>query len=500
MLDTRTTWTWLILGLLLLPACEGFLDRAPLNQYTSENYWEDETQITLAVNAIYPILRSQYTGPIWRFGEFRSDNTTFQYNELDRGGMALEQLDYFLAEATLGDIGGLWNSCYTAIARANFLLASIETAAFTQEANRVIREAEARFLRAFMYYHLVIHYGDVPLVLEVVVDEAEALAKGRDPVDAIYAEAIIPDLTFAIEHLPAVHPPAEKGRATRAAAQVLLAKAHFARRDYAAALPLLDAVVNSGAFSLMNQYRDVFDPAFKSANPEVIFAAAFATSANQGSGFMIGWLPFNSGSDITQGVNPSSRAGLNIPTRDMIAAYEPGDARLAASVGFYVDRGDTTPYVRKYVFPPIEAGGTNVDWPIFRYADVLLMQAEARLELQGGLPDPVFETINQLRARAGLPFIYPGNPDPKLDVQSEDDLRAFLRRERRVELAFESARWQDLRRYGTVEAVMQAHGIDQRTYQDFLAAFPDAYTRIPELIAIPAFQALQYGYPQNPGW
>ncbi len=486
-------------GLFISSCGDDYLNRVPFSNYTSENYWENEVQITTAVNGIYPILRNQFAGDIWKLAEFATDNTTFQFNPADRGGQILEEIDYFLANADNGVFASIWNSSYNGIARANFILINIEDAAFTEEENRAIREAETRFLRAFFYYHLAIHFGDVPIVLEPLTDEEEAIARERDPVEQVYAEAIIPDLEFAIDNLPADWNAANTGRATRGAAQMLLAKVHFSRGDYALALPLLNSIVESGEYGLMQNYRDIFDPAFDN-NQEIIFAAQFATAANQGSGFMLGWLPFNSGADITDGLIPGSRAGLNIPTRDIVRAYEDGDRRLNASVGFYVDGGDTTTYIRKYVYPPIPTGGTDVDWPIFRYADALLMQAEAILETEGGIPDNVFQTINVLRSRAGLPAIFPGNPNPDLDVQTNEALIEALRRERRVELAFESHRWYDLLRYGTVEEVMRAHGEEQKAIQDFLNPFPNAYTDINRLWAIPSNEIIGFGYKQNEGW
>lgn len=490
---------FVVITMLSMGCGREFLNRTPFAQYTSENFWENEVQITNSVNGIYPLIRGQYSSTVWRFGEFRSDNTTFLYNPADRGGLALEELDYFLANSSLGDLGGMWRTCYTGIARANFVLASIDDAAFTNEENRPIREAETRFLRAFFYYLLVTNYGDVPIVLEPLLDEAEAIAKRRDPINTVFSAAIIPDLEFAIATLPESFPLNEKGRATKGAAQMLLAKAYFFQNNYEEAKPLLDSLVASGNYLLEQNYRDVFSPDNK-ATPEVIFAAEFATAANQGSGFMVSWLPYNSDSDITLGIQPGSRGGLNSPTADMIRAYEAGDKRFDASIGFYVKNNDTFPYVNKFLFPPIEAGGSNVNFPIFRYADVLLMQAEALLEIQGGLPDAVFETINLLRTRAGLPLIYPGNPDPELNVDTQEKLVAFLRKERRIELAFESHRWYDLMRYGNVVEVMRAHGEEQKQLQSFLVDFPDAYMNIPLYVGLPAGQVLQYGYTQNPGW
>ena len=489
----------LFLFFVLSNCSDEFLDRTPFNGYTSENFWENEDQITRSVNGIYPILRNQFSSQIWQAGEFRSDNTTFLYNPADRGGRPTEELDYFVANSSSGLLSGLWSSSYGGISRANFVLERIGEAQFINEANRPIREAEARFLRAFFYYHLTIHFGNVPLVDKVLTDGNEAVQIRRSPVSEIYSQIIVPDLEFAIDQLPASFPLSEKGRATKGAAQMLLAKAYFAQRNYEAALPPLNDLINSMQYALEESYRDIFNP-LNEGNKEIIFAAEFSTAANQGSGFMVNWLPFNSGGDITDGTVPGSRAGLNSPTFDMIEAYEEGDKRKDASVGIYERNGEQFPYINKYVFPPIVSGGTDVDWPIFRYADALLMQAEALVETQGGIPNEAFQTINLLRGRAGLPLIFPGNPNQDLNVDTQEKLRDFIRKERRVELAFESCRWYDLLRWEIAEETMIAHGERMKMEQSFLDPIPEAYTTIQLLLGIPAGQIIQFNYEQNPGW
>ncbi|MEL7162029.1 MAG: RagB/SusD family nutrient uptake outer membrane protein, partial [Bacteroidota bacterium] len=199
--------------------------------------------------------------------------------------------------------------------------------------------------------------------------------------------------------------------------------------------------------------------------------------------------------------------GFNIPTCDLIDAYEPGDRRFDLSIGLYEDgknnpNTDSIYYSIKFLELPFPTqGGIDVDFPIFRYADALLMQAEALVETEGGLPNQVFESLNSLRARAGLGFYFPGNPNPDLDLQTTEALREAIRRERRVELAFENHRSYDLRRYGIWEETMRAHGAVQKEKQAyFLDDFPEAYTEFKELLAIPPQQVELYGYTQNPGW
>ncbi len=129
------------------------------------------------------------------------------------------------------------------------------------------------------------------------------------------------------------------------------------------------------------------------------------------------------------------------------------------------------------------------------------MYAEALTETSNGvLVDDAFLAVNQVRARAGIDLIFPGNPDPTLDIRTAEDFQVFLRAERRRELAIESSRWYDLVRYGNVVEVMQAHGAQLATYQPYLRDFPTAFQVIPALFLLPINQVQQYGYRQNPGY
>ncbi len=139
--------------LLTAAACgDSFIDREPFSQYTPEDFYSNEIQITQAVNGLYPVIRGFYTGANWVLGEFQSDNTTFQYNPSDRGAEAFESLDYFLADPSNGTFSGLWNNAYNGIARANFILENINTAVFEEELNRNIRRGETLCARVFFFF------------------------------------------------------------------------------------------------------------------------------------------------------------------------------------------------------------------------------------------------------------------------------------------------------------------------------------------------------------
>ena len=495
----------LIAGFTVASCSHDFLDLEPLNGFTADNFWENERQITQAVNSVYADVRGITTGAMWRLGEYRSDNTTFTENLTDRGQAGVWDDDIFVSGISVQGADGMYDGCYSAIKDINLVLANIDKADFdladgTGEALREQRRAEARFLRGFFYWMLVRNFGDVAIILEPEFDEADLIQLSRRPVAEVYEQVILPDVNFAIKTLPDVYPASDLGRATSGAARMLLAHAHFTRRDYAAALPLLEEVIGSGLYDLESDFADVFD-GDNSTSSELIFAAQFDNNSGQGAGYYTSWIPQNSGTTLTGTANIAAFGGQNRPTRSIYEAFEDGDLRRDISIGVYSPRADTFLYATKFIPPPPITGDKNsADFPIFRYADALLMRSEALLETAGGIPDQVFLDINAIRARAGVDLIFPGNPDPNLDIQDEERLRQFLREERRRELAFESHRWYDLVRYGTVVEVMQAHGEELATYQPYLNDFPSAFTQIPELYPIPQNEVLSYGFAQTPGY
>ena len=491
----RTPATALLLAaLLLLPACDGFLEVEPETFVSTDDFYENESQVTLAVNGLYADVQSLYATLQWAYGEFRSDNTTFQFNPDDRGGAPFEAIDWFLLSPDSPDIANYWNNAYNGIARANFILASIDDVPFTDEPVKAERTAEAEFFRAFHYFNLVRLYGDVPIVTEPVTSPSASAEFQRRPVEEVYDQVILPDLQAAVAGLPDVAAPF--GRLTRGAARALLAKAHLEREDWAAAEEPLRAIVNSGQYMLLENYADVFDPG-NANNAEIIFSIQYVGGNDDGEdgSFMVRFAPFNSGTQVIgQGVEGfggvGSRSGLNQPTQSMIDAYEEGDVRKAASVGAFAvrsDQGDTTavePYIEKYCCYMVKAGQESTNWPVFRYADVLLMLAEALLE-QGNAGEGL-TYVNEVRARAGL---------EGLAALTEE----ALRQERRVELAFENHRWFDLVRWGIAEETMRAHGEQQKALKPDIIP-PEAYTTISTRLAIPAAEVQAWNYEQNPEW
>ena len=468
----------------LLFGCEDFLNENPETFQTPQSFFANERQFNEAVTAIYNTNRGLMNDEHWRFGENRSDNTSFQYNPSDRGGIENEDVDLFLMNSSNGNLSGYWNTAYSGIARANFALENLEGLDF---ADKETRRGEILFLRSWFYFNLAQLWGDVPYVTSAGNSPGEILSEEfleRTPVAQVY-ERILADAQTAIDLLP---PPAEAeaGRADEGAALMLKAKMHLSLRQFDQAIPLLERMQGLG-YALLPDYASVFDPANKN-NSEMVFEIQYSFALGQSSNFVSRFVPFNSGNDILGDSGPAgSRAGQNQPTQSLISIYDSLDARFLHNISFYADSTSVEPWMSKFDYGFAAQGLQDVDFPMFRYADALLMLAECYQEVGGG--DPV-ALLEQVRARA--------LSDPALNPEEQADLVQAIADERRRELAFENHRWFDLVRTGKAVEVMTAHGEQQKAQKSTVPA--QAYTNIRTLLGIPLQQVENFDFEQTPGW
>jgi hypothetical protein len=272
--------------------------------------------------------------------------------------------------------------------------------------------------------------------------------------------------------------------------------------NYGAAVDPLRQVRDS-EYGLLEDYASIYDPANKN-HREAIFSVQYDASLANGaesSTFLYRFVPFNSvnSADLTFGNQGSvAFAGYNIPTRDMLDSYEQGDERLQASIGFYVKEensqfpvaiGDSIPYVEKYRHEHGIEFETPDNFPVFRYAEALLLLAEAINETDGPTSE-AFSALNAVRDRAGL--------DP-LSGLSQDQFREAVHEEQQVELAFENKRWYDLLRTGRMVEVMRPHG--QRMLQLIPRLTPSTYqVEGKQRLPIPAREVRLNNLEQNPNW
>jgi hypothetical protein len=372
------------------------------------------------------------------------------------------EIDQFKETSANSIITSAWVDTYHGILLCNVVLDRIAPIAM-DETLRSRYIGEAKFLRALMYFNLVRIYGDVPLVVSETKSVAEGYAQTRVAVASVY-DQIIADLSDAEQKLPVAYTGANIGRATKGAAKGLLGKVYLTKKDYANAQTKLKEVLDLGTYSLLPNYADLWKTA-NANNAESLFEVQFKKGGlGTGSNYYLQFAPRNSGTVIT---GLGFAQGRNIPNTDISKAYETNDLRKNISMAeSYVMNGTTIndKYTLKFRDVPYIDGDADNHWPVIRYADVLLMYAEAVNEKNGGPSAEAYTSINSVRARAGLPVLASG--------LTHDAFALAVEHERQVELAFEGHRWFDLVRTGRALTVMNAHFAGTITVKPFQLLYP----------------------------
>jgi starch-binding outer membrane protein, SusD/RagB family len=490
-------YLYLIFLIAIISSCKkDLLNIDPIDRYSYYNFPTNESQVDQAVVGCYRKLFPIYNSYMWIWGDMLSDNTSFRINPTDRGGIETERLDEFVGIAQEGNIAGMYRESFEGIERSNYVLQNLATIQFASDSVKSIREAEAKFFRALHYFNLVQLYGDVPIVTIVITvpDANTASNYPRKPVAQVFADVIIPDALVAIAKLPSIVPTAQKGRLTKAAALMLLAKVYMVQKRFTDASTLLTQITG---FSLNAQYVNNFNPATKNGTESIFEIQTFPVSTGYSFTFMNSWTPWGTGTTIWPG-GSNSRGGLNQPTNDLNNFFEAADTtRKRVTIGSTGTGASTILYMKKFLYYDAAAKLNPCQWPVYRYADVLLMQAECLNE--AGFPNAnAFAALNQIRNRALLPSKTQNNPLPALAVNDQAAFRLAIETERRAEFAGEGMRWFDLVRTGRATAVMTAHGVGEKAIKTTLD--PNAYSNIKLLLGIPFREIQQFGYPQNPGW
>lgn len=455
-----------------------FLNIAPENFISSDNFFTSQTDFTQAVNATYAPLRGVYNSA-YIMGEMRSDNAHYIYNNTNRGNLVREEIADFIDNPTAEPVANKWTSNYRIIASANEVLARIDAATFDENIKKNLK-GQVLFLRSLAYFDLVQYFGGVPLVLTPTAGTADEIINvkstlERAPVAEVYAQ-IIKDAQEAAPLLPnkAIQ---EKGRATIGAAKTLLGNVYMVQKKWAEAETVLKEVVASGQYSLLSDYAAFFHPNNKN-NAESIFEVQYqAGNLGLQSSFAYVFMPNLTNLTPITGFtfNNQNTGGWNIPTDNLISAYGAGDKRKAATIadGYTVNGAFVAqPYTIKYLHLPLpapngSAPNTSENWPVYRYAEVLLFLAEA-LNEQGRSSEGL-AYLNVVRDRAFGAGVSPVN------TTSQTALRDAILNERRFELAFENKRWLDLVRTGKAVEVMSAYGAALKASGKYPNLVPTTY-------------------------
>jgi hypothetical protein len=440
-------------ALAIAAGCDNFLDPRPDDVLAPENFYQSAQDAVSAVNAVYA--QTQW---VYFYYWYQSDIATDDVLATPNFGTDGHQLASYTFDSTLWSLDNQWSNAYITINRANIALAHVPSITM----DPVMRDrvlGEAKYLRALMYFELVRMFGDVPLIDHEVASVEEAQAP-RAPAAEVY-DLIESDLQSAIATLPASYSGTDLGRATSGAARALLAKVYLTQGDWNNAAKYAGEVIMSGHYSLNPDYRTNFRIASENTNPESIFEIQYGapeqTAGVVGSVQSLFTLP--------AGFPGGDGYGLMEVSPELIALYAPGDQRGAGATYFappYTDAlGRTTswsvpggPAFHKWLD---EDNAKNMtarawqqmpnNWIVLRYADVLLMYAEAVNEGGAATAGTAEAALNQVRMRAGI---------GSLNGLAQPALRDSIRVERRRELAFEGQRWFDLSRWGILDATIQA--------------------------------------------
>lgn len=444
----------------LLFACsDNFLDDTKTYEINSESYFNSKEDYEKALIGAYDLLQSTYLNVL--LGEIASDNTLCG-GESATDVPGFQQVDDMIHTPINAQLKNMWDWMFAGVNRAAYILEFKDKIDF--EGKNVII-AEARFLHAYYNFELVKWFGGIPLKGDARFVKGDELSIPRSSVQEVYA-SIESDLIFAVENLPVTPPDGQVGRATKGAAQALLGKAYLYQNKFTEAANVLEALINSGNYSLVKDYASIFENEGENGT-ESVFEVQYTDS--EGAGF--GCLQCSEG-NVAVGFNsirnyngPTFDSGysFNIPVQSAVDAFENGDLRkdaaildivawAAANNATYGEGYEHTGYFnRKYI---ARKGDLNTpdqnltnpnNYRAIRYADVLLMAAEALN--RGGISDERARTyLNEVRARAF------GNTNHSV-TSSGTTLTEAIWAERRVEFMGEGLRFFDLVRTGKASQI-----------------------------------------------
>ena len=471
------------------------LDLAPTDRFSELNFWLYDQNVNNALNNVYGRM---YSSQYFFYNEALSDNAYTRlgissgFPDVIASGIFTPTLARFLSE---------WDYYYTGIKAANIFLENVDQNTTLAPELKERMKAEVRFIRAFHNFKLMSWWGDIPLLKkDITPDEAKTIA--RTP-RAEVLEFILSELDAAAAVLPtkSQYAQADLGRITKAAAKALKARVLLYEGDRMAEVAaicedLMNNQAANGAYSLVPKYQDIFSPS-NEHNSEVILDLQYVPT-NRTHGEHIDFVPISAGARgnnmaPTQELVDSYVMLNGKPITDAASGYDPldpyanRDPRMDATIVHHLSKfkmadgtektiyikpgtdpdnarkdeykqsgqGTATGYYWKKYYDPtaVPAFSSGLNLIMIRYAEVLLMYAEAKQAL-GQMNEEVWnKTIRPLRARAGF-------TDPAALSYPGGDLTQLIRNERRAEFAMEGIRVDDIRRWGIAEDVMNgwAHG------------------------------------------
>lgn len=441
-------YTLLLLSVAFV-ACQGILDKEPIATLDAGSFFQTEADAVQALNAAYqPLVFSNDNNNFyWAFAEITADEA-IPGGDGSRAGVA--EMDAFTYTPRTEEFNSFWKLQYTGITQCNLVLDHVPDIAMDERRRDQIT-GEALFLRAYYYSLLVQVFGDVPLFTKLT--PPDQLKVPCTPKAEVYAQ-IASDCARAAELLPAQHPALETGRATKGAAYALAAKTYLYEKKWDKVLEYTAKVNALNLYRLLADYGDNFRKTTQN-NAESVWEIQHANLELGVGNFLNQWWA----SKKFEGY------GFAEVTQTFVDAFEADDPRRKFTVALnnedyfglvYKNSFSATKYsVRKYLQPKAEVtqkADGDINYTAIRYAEVLLWEAEALMEL--GRVGEALVPLEQVRARARAQAANPATALPPITATDQNTLREAVRHERRVELGFELHRFFDLVRWGIAASVL----------------------------------------------
>lgn len=428
-----------------LTSCKKLLNEPPKSFLTQGDYYSNQNQAISGVNGIYSVLTNpSIYGQIYQFSSIPTDlgETCQKFQPCET---ILSSMWNHTYNSSTNLFQNTWQALYQGINYANLAISKIPLINMnSSEKTGLI--AQARFLRALYYFDLIRWFGHIPLDTNYTSNITNLDVPQANPVD-VY-NLIKSDLEMASGNLPLTYGTQDVGRATKGAVLTLLGEVYLTEKDWSDAASTFNEVINLNVYSLFPQYMDLWQPS-NANGQEFIFEVQYQAGVIN-SPMSSDFAPRSSG------IQASQSAGEVAPTPFLMSLYSPGDQRLQMFKDHYVLYNSTDiayfghPFCFKY-FDLAVGGNSGIDFPVMRYADVLLMYSEALCEENGPTPE-AYWGINMVRRRAfgeDVTSPTPQSHDLTTGLTKEQFLDS-LYDERARELCFEGHRWFDLVRTGTL--------------------------------------------------
>lgn len=470
------------IALLTFTGCEKFLDRKPLTA-TLDDYAQgglDAQSLglygALRNSAAEPYIGDGFQSIPWTgINGFRSDDQEI----VSDPGAAQWHATYDNFQYTKDDwaSGVYWDKHYLLIGNCNVIIQTADSLGLNEDVNTKVNIAEAKWFRSLAYWDLVRNYGEIPKINFRIYNPTDAnIAKSPE---AAILDLIEEDLQYSISNLPPSWPDKYKGRLSSNTAKALLAKVYVWRQKWGPALGLAEQVIKSGQYELVKPYWSIW----KTQNElckESIFEIQAAFAPGDG-GQLWSWF------GTTQGVRGNGADGWNLgwgwntPTQQLVDAYETGDPRKAATVLFSGQSDDPANGGYGKIMPPYTnakywnkkvytsddersaSGDLNASYfyncRLIRYADIVLLAAESANETNDGITAEKYLEMIRDRARNGNATVL-----PKVTFVDKAQMRAAIKKERRVEFGCEFERFWDLIRWGDAQSVLGSLGYQPKNH------------------------------------